>query len=144
MRNFLILFCAVLFFSFATAQQNTTLPKLNGVYFGKIQTEQKTEYHYIVFKSEGKASTYVLSSADINKVSHLIKNNTPSDFAGEYRMENSNIIYRSNNSIGKNEKPAIALSTFYKGLINADGSIALEVTFNNSKDSTVFTFQNLK
>lgn len=145
MKNLLILFCAALFFSFSSVQQNTALHEYDGVYFGKVQTELKTEYHYIVFKSEGKASTYVLNSADISKVSALIKNNTPGDFEGEYRIENNNIIYRSNNSIGKSEKPAVALSTFYKGLINADGSIALEVMFNNNtKGSTVFTFQNLK
>ena len=145
MRNFLILFCAALFFSFSSALQNATLPKFDGVYFGKIQTEQKTEYHYIVFKGEGKASTYILNSHDINKVADLIKNNIPADFAGEYRMENSNIIYRSNNSIGKSEKPSVALSTYYKGQINADGSITLEAVFSSkNKGRTVFTFQHLK
>lgn len=149
MKQYLmLLLSAVLFFSAAMIKSDNTL-HTDGVYMGKIEITQErgsiTEYHYIAFKADGKANTYILNSPDIDKVSALLKNNTIGDFSGEYRIYGNEITYRSNNSIGKTEKPAKPMATFYKGKINENGSLSLEATFEgNTKSSATFEFQSLK
>lgn len=149
MKAYLILLCSTLLFFSASYKSSENTLRSNGVYVGKIDITQQrgtiSEYHYIVFKADGKANTYVLNSPDIDKVSAMIKNNEAASYSGEYRVHEGNITYRSNNSIGKEEKPSTPLFIFYKGKINENGSITLEAMFNdNSKSSATFDFQSLK
>ena len=143
-RYLLLLLLAVIFFSATTTLSENSL-KHDGVYVGKIEFKQERgsliEYHYIVFKGDGKAETFIMSSNNINDVKEKIKNSN-SNFQGEYRVHENNVVYRS---VNKNKTDSINSFIFYSGKINENGSISLEAMFaNNSKINTTFNFQPLK
>jgi hypothetical protein len=143
MKHYLILFCAAILF-FSAAQKSTATVREDGVYLGEIEIKQERgaliEYHYIVFKTDGKADTYVMATKDIDAVAKNIKNNTP-NYSGEYRINESDITYRSSNKDAKSTNSF----TFYKGKINENGTITLEAMFaDNTKSTANFEFQNLK
>jgi len=144
MKNYLLLLLSGILFFSATIKNDGGTIKQDGVYMGKIELKQErgslVEYHYIVFKANGKAETFVTSSNDFNAVKEKIKNNNY-DYQGEYRIYENSLTYRS---INKDAKAANG-STLYIGNINNDGSITLETTFaNNSKVSSTFSYLSLK
>ena len=146
MKHILILFFSALLFFSATNKKHSATVRQDGVYVGKMEITQSRgsliEYHYISFKVDGKADTYIMSTADLVKVSEKIKNNVAADYSGEYRINEHDITYRLTNKTAAAENNSF---TFYKGKINENGSISLEANFaDNTKSTATFEFQNFK
>ncbi len=133
----------------ATWSNGVVVVRTDGLYSSKVinnnDSSKTTEYHFIKFSADGKAKTYILPTNDAAKAASLAQSSAQPNFAGEYRIHENNVVYRSNNSIDKTTAPRINLFTLYNGTLEQNGTINFTLNFTNGSSNTAtFEFQPFK
>jgi len=144
MKLFLLL-SSVFLLSFSG--DNTVNVKTDGFYVGKVTRIENSktieEFHYIYFHADGTAETFKFPSLDLAKVYSIMKSKKEADFSGSYIIQEGNIIYRSNNTMNKKEKPEVALFHSYHGKMNSKEQIVFNIGFT-TEPNTECTFDYYK